>query len=135
MYITAELILKSYLPTKLEIGMYFYRIITVGVPEPVHEVWQLMELPEDEHNFQMVNGAPVEMYIIGGEIDILAMPSEIGWFDVGEDVDELYDITLVEINKIIQEYKGLLEIEVDEDSEEEIAPLYIENKVIIKYLE
>lgn len=132
MYIIAELVLKSYMPEKLEIGMYFYRIIRTGVNGFVREVWQLMELPENEETFMSLNGAPIELYIIAAEIVILAMPLEIGWFDAGEDTDELYDITLTEINTIINENQGLLQIEVDEEG---LSPLYINNKVIIKYIE
>lgn len=135
MYIQAELVLKSYLPEKLEIGMYFYRVLKIGVNGAVREVWQLMELPSNDQTFLMWNGAPVELYILAGEMDILAMPSEIGWFDAGEDTDELYDITLDEINTIIHTYNGLLEIQIDEEDEEELSPLYIDNKVIIKYTE
>jgi hypothetical protein len=49
--------------------------------------------------------------------DILANGKEIGWMDDGEHTNELRDITLKDINTILREYDGYVNIEVDEDGD------------------
>ena len=145
MFTQAKLILKSYHPLKLEKGMWFLAMH--------HGEISVYQLGNDIHNEQekelylQTNGAPVEPYLyIEGNPNVpeetfeIATPEMIGWFDVGEHSDEMYDITLKEINNILDN-DGWCKIEVeevslDDDEDEEyiriVASLF-RDKVIIRY--
>jgi hypothetical protein len=133
MYLEAELVLKSYKPLKLEEGMLFVNKIA---RTDVVEVFILEELPDDEEKFIVTHGYPMEPYIIlDADTEtpiILAIPEQIGWWDDGDDVDEVREISIEEINNVISQFDGLLEIYLEDD--EVGDPLLIENKVILKYL-
>jgi len=134
MYIDAELVLKSYKPLELEEGMFFVNKIA---RTDAIELFILNELPDDEEKFVVTHGYPIELYIIQHELInnietpiLLATPEEIGWWDK-EGSDEFTEITIEEINNIISQFTGLLEIYIDDETD---APLLIENKVVLKYL-
>jgi len=136
MYVEAELVLKSYKPLKLEEGMLF--INKIARTDAV-ELFILEELPDDEEKFVVTHGYPVEPYIIQHELlnnvetpIILAIPEQIGWWDDGDDVDELREMSIEEINNVISQFTGLLEIYLEDD---EIGdPLLIEDRVMLRYL-
>jgi len=128
MWYPAEISFVSYLPDELEVGMLFVNRISVGVIEPYIELWELEEVPENIEEFISKNGAPVELVIIDDNEHVLATHDEIGWWDEGDDCDELRDITLKDINLILQEWEGCLVIELNEDDEEVV--LY-EDKVVL----
>ena len=65
---------------------------------------------------------------------VIATHDEIGWWDEGEDTDELRDITLDDINYILREEQGFLSIDID-DEEEDLVPLFIEDKVVLSFLQ
>ena len=65
--------------------------------------------------------------IIDENENLLASHDEIGWWDDGEHTDELRDITLDDINYLLREFDGYIDIEYDED--EEIV--LIEDKVVL----
>ena len=134
MYIDAELVLKSYKPLELEEGMFFVNKI---VRTDDIELFILEEIPDDEETFLVKHGYPIELYVIQHELlnnietpIILATPEQIGWWD-GDDSDEFTEITIEEINNIISQFTGLLEIYIDDETD---APLLVENKVVLKYL-
>jgi hypothetical protein len=154
MWFAAEIILKSYLPSELEVGMLFTNRISVGVIDPYVELFELNEMPEDVDAFMAKHGAPVQMWIIDGNDDILATPEQIGWWDEGSHTDELRDITLSDINFLLRECEGCVEIEVEdyndddgyyydaEDDElyfnndyqedDELIPILHDNKVVLR---
>ena len=113
MFILAELVLKSYKPVKLEPGMWFVQKFQTGTKWEFSEVFQLDKVPQNEEEFIKQNGYPVEPYIIGEDEEVLAQPHEIGWWDEGEETDEYRDITLTDINLILNEFDG--EIAIDGD--------------------
>lgn len=139
MYIDAELVLKSYKPLELEEGMLFVNKIarTNAV-----ELFILEEIPEDEETFLVTHGYPIELYVIQHELlnntetpIILATPEQIGWWD-DDDSDEFTEISIEEINNVISQFTGLLEIYIDDETD---APLLVKNeesedKVVLKYL-
>ena len=132
MYKEAELVLHSYHPLYIEKGMYFSRLIWPRSDRQYREIWQLDRNIEDEDVFMAINGPPVKLVIVGPNFpyDAISIDSEdIGWFDVGDDSDELHDITVNEINVILDKYQGTLEIDVDD----EYIPLYQQDKVVIRY--
>lgn len=114
MWYPAEISLSSYLPKELEEGMLFINRISVGVIEPYIELFELEEVPEDMDEFMSKNGAPVELVIIDDEGGILASHDEIGWWDEGNDSDEYRNITLDDINYLLRELDGYVDIQVDE---------------------
>lgn len=135
MYYPAELIFKSYLPKTLELGMLFINKLSVGLLEPEIELWSLDNIPDNIDEFLAKNGAPVELLIVCDVEGVLAEHSKIGWFDEGEDSDELHDISLEEINIIINQYEGNLLIDIIESLYEVgvVTPDLCEDKVIISY--
>jgi hypothetical protein len=130
MWYPAEIVLKSYLPLELEEGMLFVNRISVGVIEPYVELWQLEQIPEEIHEnideFMSKHGAPVELVIINDEGEMLASHDEIGWWDDGDDSDEYREVTLDDINYILRELDGYVDIEVDE-----YGVILIEDKVVL----
>jgi hypothetical protein len=76
------------------------------------------------------------MYIIDGD-DVVVEPHEIGWIDEGDDSEELYPISIEEINYILNECDGWLELEIIEDffdEDEQIIPNFVDEKVVIRLL-
>jgi hypothetical protein len=130
MWYPAEIAVKSYLPPELEVGMLFTNRISVGVIEPFIELFELEEIPEDPDAFMAKHGCPVELLIIDEDGDILASHDEIGWWDEGEHVEDYREITLDDINFIIRELDGYVDIMID-DEEESPTPLIGEGKVIL----
>ena len=114
MWYPAEISLSSYMPPELEVGMLFINRISVGVIEPYIELFELEEVPEDADAFMSKHGAPVELVIIDDEGGLLASHNEIGWWDDGDDSDEYRDVTLEDINYLLRELDGYVDIEVDE---------------------
>ena len=128
MYQTAELVVKSYKPLFLEKGMLFITKLNPNTRKEYVELWKLEEVPQNTEEFLITNGYPVELNIVVGD-QIVAEHHQIGWFDAGEDTDELYDITLKELNHILAEWDGELEIEVDDEEK----PFIYMDKITMRY--
>jgi hypothetical protein len=126
MWMPAEISLSSYLPPELEVGMLFINRISVGVVEPYIELFELEEVPEDADAFMAKNGAPVEIIIIDEDDELLASQDEIGWWDDGDDSDEYREVTLDDINYLLRELDGYVDIEVDE-----YGVILIEDRVVL----
>ena len=127
MWYPAEFAIESYLPDELQEGMLFINRISVGVIEPYIELFELKEVPEDQDAFMTKHGAPVELVIIDEDNDVLARHNEIGWWDEGDDSDEYRDVTLDDINYLLRELDGYIDIEVDEN----YGVVLIEDRVVI----
>jgi len=139
MYYPAELIVKNYKPLRLEKGMMFVKMHRAGTENEYLEIYQLPHSFRSIHHDQEFieeNGYPVELYVLDMDESILATPEQIGWWDAGEDLDELRDITIKDINYIIQECDGMLEIEIDDDEYEYglVDSIIVEDKVILRGL-
>lgn len=132
MWYTGEIIMKSYLPSELEEGMLFVNRISVGVIEPYVELFELEELPDDKDAFMAKYGAPVELFIIDDTEDIIATDEEFGWWDEGEHTEDLREITLDDINLILREYEGYVEIEMEEDDENSLIPVYYDEEIVLR---
>lgn len=129
MWYPAEIVLSSYLPPELEVGMLFTNRISVGVIEPFIELFELEEIPEDPDAFMAKHGVPVELAIIDEDGDLLASHDELGWWDEGEHTDELREITLDDINYILRELDGYIDIQIED--EEDFFVVFIEDKVVL----
>lgn len=136
MFYPAELAYRNYMPDELESGMLFMKILHQGTIKESVEVWTLDRVPQDKDRFLSENGAPIELYVMDEDGEVLAEPDEIAWFDLGEAFMTLTDISLKEINIILNEYDGIVEIEIsDEDYEEGyISPSYQMDKVTLRFL-
>ena len=131
MWYPAEIVLASYLPPELEVGMLFTNRISVGVIEPFVELFELEELPEDSDVFMAKYGVPVKLGILINDKDIIATHEEIGWWDEGEHTDELRDITLDDINYLLREFDGYVDIEIDDEEEDSVYPIIMEGRVVL----
>ncbi len=132
MYELAELVFRSYKPLKLSIGMLFLTKI-VRAPDRL-ELFVLEELPEDEESFVVTYGYPVELSIIqqeeGFPANVLAEHHQIAWWDDGDDSEEdMREICIEDINNIINEYNGWVEIYIEDE-----LPYEIEDKVFLRYV-
>lgn len=132
MWLSAEIVLKSYLPLELEEGMLFVNRIFLGVIEPYVELWELDYIPEDMDEFMAKHGAPVELAIIDDEGGLLASHDEIGWWDDGdEEQEDLRYISLDDINFSLRELEGYIDIEVNDD----LFPVLYEDMVLLTIYE
>jgi hypothetical protein len=131
MWYTGEIVLKSYLPFTLEEGMLFVNRISVGIMEPYVELWALEEVPEDADAFMATNGAPVELFIIDDDEELLATEEQLGWWDEGQHTDELREISLDDINFILRECDGYIDIEISDETEDPGVILF-EDRVILR---
>jgi hypothetical protein len=129
MWYPAEISLSSYLPPELEVGMLFINRISVGVVEPYIELFELEEVPEDADAFMANNGAPVQLVIIDEDGDVLASHDDIGWWDEGEESDEYREVTLDDINYILRELDGYVDIQIED--EEDFFVVFIEDRVVL----
>jgi hypothetical protein len=145
MFIDCKLVLKSYIPEKLEKGMWFVRVKTEVVYGDKTEYLHVSELdivPRDMETYLTYNGYPVKPYLVYPMINpddtevIAAYPEEIGWWDEGDHVDELRDITVKDINNILEWDNSMVQIEVLDDEEDEDdgtpIPLLYDNKVTLR---
>jgi hypothetical protein len=144
MFIDCKLVLKSYVPEKLEKGMWFVRVKTeviYGEKQEYLSVHELALVPRDMETYLTFNGYPVKPYLVYPMINpddtevIAAYPEQIGWWDEGEHVDELRDITVKDINNILEWDNSMVQIEVLDDEEEEDGtpiPLLYDNKVTLR---
>ena len=144
MFIDCKLVLKSYIPEKLEKGMWFVRVKTeviYGEKQEYLSVHQLDLVPRDMETYLTYNGYPVKPYLVYPMINpddtevVAAYPEEIGWWDEGEHVDELRDITVKDINNILEWDNSMVQIEVLDDEEDEDGtpiPLLYDGKVTLR---
>jgi hypothetical protein len=127
--VEGEFIMSSYDPPKLLKGMTFVTKVVAGLPEPELLFFTLWDDNVDKYAFMAINGAPVTLNIIttGKDGEIIALQDEIGLFDGNGD---LRNITDHEINVIINQYDGVMNIECDKTGD----PILYDGKVIISYL-
>ena len=138
MYQTVELVLKSYMPKHLEPGMWFINKINNGTLKEHVEVWALDKVPSESlDEFVSKHGAPVEPYLIYEDDDVfgvMAEPHEIGWWDEGVHKDDLRDVELKDVNYILEEWNGYVDVQIDEwdyAHSEEINPIIYAGKVVM----
>lgn len=143
MYITAKLVFRSYMPDFLEKGMLFVTQQRDNVFGKIYEYLQVHELthiPKERSEYIETHGWPVRPYIVAiminpdDESHVLAPPETIGWFDAGDDADDLIDIDLKIVNYILEDYNGELLLEVWEDMDEnsKFVPTLFDYKVTIR---
>ena len=127
MWVAVELVFRHYQPQELEAGMLFMNTLYPSHEDKEQiEVWELKE--EDLYEqitpeiMFMENGFPVKPWIIDDDGAVVSTPDEIGIFDPGKDL-EVTKLSITEMNFIMREFDGLLEIYVDEEVLESIGEL------------
>lgn len=148
MFTLAKLVFKSYMPRRLEKGMWFkkdHSDVFLGNVYNYFTIYELKEIPNDMYEYMSISGAPVEPYIVqptqnrDDKEEILATPEQIGWWDQGDDSDDLEDLTLDIINAYIygeDGEEGYIALEVfDTEDEEGIHRnvVLFHNKVTIRH--
>ncbi len=118
----AVLMLKSYIPTELQVGMYFKTEksnLLYGNQTPTVQIFELEELPEDTDKFYAEFGYPVEP-VIGMQLDsnpdvelaIVATSDQIGWIMYN---DDLYMMEVEDVNHILMESNGHIGLYMDDE--------------------
>ena len=142
MFVAVELHFRHYDTEELRAGMLFMNHLYPGNEGREHiEIFELTK--ESIHEqitpeiMYMENGFPVYPYLLDSDGKVVATPEEIGLFDPGEVSVNLIDFDVKEMNFIMREFDGLLEVFVDEDEYEQgvIEPVLDEGKVILKFLD
>jgi hypothetical protein len=134
MFTPALLEFRNYNPEILEPGMFFMGI--TYDKQPI--IYKLKHYVNDKELYVSLNGYPVEPVIVSmsnpnlQDEQIIAHPEQIGWFDEGDDCDELRDIEIEDFNRILQDYEGVLYVEMHDDEE---IPFIFDNKITIRYAE
>lgn len=126
MFIIAKLIFQHYIPSSLEKGMLFFH-------DDGCSLYEFSTAFEPDEEYIQKHGYPVKPYIvhmgnpnIPKDTYILASPDQIGWWDEGDDSDELSDVTLSQLNSVLKEDDGWLLIECEDfelDDEESMYPV------------
>jgi|TARA_R110000868_G_scaffold411256_1_gene702547 hypothetical protein len=146
MFIEAELQFRHYKPDKLEVGMMFLDHINPGHPEKEKiEVWRITEdyfheTISDETLIEE-NGFPVQCFIITD--GLIITPEEIGTFilfNEAEDEECYVEFDVTEMNFILREFDGWVDVLIDEDTVDDflMEPIYDDendNKVILKFID
>lgn len=136
MYRPANIFLQSYVPTQLELGMYFkneHSYIQYGNQTPIYELWELKELPDDTDAFLAQHGSPVKP-VIGLHTDdnpdvgirIVAPFEQIGWIEYD---DVLHELELRDLNYLLMEFQGNIGLYMEE--KDDSTPYLEEGKVVI----
>lgn len=135
MYYPALLILNNYQPLQLEVGMMFKTVLFPNTDKEFTELWKLIAQPyQSLDQFFAYNGYPVELMILDEDGETLATSDQIGWWDEGEHTDDLRDIELKDINRIIKD-GGYIEMEISNEAYQiaQVIPTMAEGKVILRY--
>ena len=92
MFYPAQLVLKNYVPLRLEIGMLFTTKYAPDTEKEVVEVWAFEEsLSLDVATYIDIHGYPVKLSLVDEQGDEIAEHHEIGWFekDPSQDLGQL----------------------------------------------
>jgi len=140
MWLKCKLTPVHYRPEELEKGMMFIRNVFFG-NFSYNELYVLGRMPSvSVERYVEEHGFPVQLSIVyegngNDELPVTLISHEqIGWWDEGEDSDEYYDVTLKELNIILQDYEGELNL-LMEEQEESFVPEIFEGKCIISFTE
>jgi len=149
MYIKVKLVLEHYIPDEIVPAMMFKQRIKDVIYGNVYEydrVFQMTTIsrmsPEDFDSFIQMHGYPVRPNIVSitanadDKAVVLATYKQIGWFDDGPGTDELRDIELKDINLILSDYNGELEIEIEDLAFEDglAVPILYMDKATLRLL-
>lgn len=139
MWYPAQLVYRNYEPKFLQKGMLFINISHEGTEKEEFEIFSLDRIPRDEQAFISINGFPIELLIINPENEnIIAEHDQISWFDFGDKMDHLIQISLKEINIILNQFNSWLDVLIEEEEfvqNDEVIPVIDEDFVIVRFYE
>jgi hypothetical protein len=151
MFILAKLVFEHYIPETLEKGMWFKQRIKDVIYGRIYEYDRIFQssapaLSQEEFDsFVSVHGYPVKPRIMSITANpdepavTLATAEQIGWWDEDPSSDEMRDIELKDINMVLEDYDGEIEIEIDDsyitslEDDEIIVPILYMDKVTLSY--
>jgi len=152
MFIIAKLVFEHYIPETLTKGMWFKQRIKDVIYGRIYEYDNIFTMdaalplsPQDFDSFIQMHGYPVKPRIMSITANpdepavTLATAEQIGWWDEDPSSDEMEDIQLKNINLILSEYDGEIEIEIDDsyitslEDDEIIVPVLYMDKVTLSY--
>jgi hypothetical protein len=144
MFIKARLAFVSYIPEKLTKGMWFRRpvsMIKLRTQLEYDELFELIDVPRDMDSYIQMNGYPVLPTVVSIPAnkdhlsEVIAHHDVIGWWDDCEEESELLrDISIKDINPLLEFEDGEIGIDVEDElfEEEGIAkPIIYEGKVTL----
>lgn len=144
MFITAKLVFENYIPNDLVSGLWFKQRVKDVIYGKIYEYDRIFELnhtPANREEFIITNGYPVRPMIMSITANpdepaiTLATHEQIGWWDEDPSSDEMRDIELKDINMILSECDGEIEIEVeyheDQFGEEFVSSILYMDKVTL----
>lgn len=140
MWLKCKLTPVHYHPKELEKGMMFIRNVFFG-NYSYNELYVLNRIPHISlEEYIEEYGFPVKLSIVyegngNEELITLVNNDEIGWWDEGENSDEYYDVTLKELNSILQNYEGKINLLMEDVEELKLIPDIFEGKCIISFPE
>jgi len=129
MYAPAKIVLRSYIPTFITVGMYFKTTksyVQYGNETPIEQIWvcEVNVDMEETDEFIARYGAPVEPVICmqmdenpDVEMAIVATPEQIGWIDYE---GSLYEVGVNDINYLLSEHGGYVGLYMSDDDEDEV---------------
>jgi len=135
MYYPALLILNNYVPLQVEEGMIFKSVMFPNTDKEFTILWVKKGIPvSDLDKFFSQHGYPVNPMVIDEDGETLAHPEQIGWWDEGDHTDDLRDITVIDMNRILKEHQGKIEIDISNEAYQinQIIPGIAEGKVILR---
>ena len=142
MYYSAQLVLTNYKPLHLEKGMWFKNVVYPNTDREYTEIWKLGDagvhklgtFAKTIDQFFAINGYPIEILITQTDGQTIATHEQIGWWDEGDQTDELRDITIRDINFILRN-NNEIEIDISENAYNigQIIPTIEEGKVILRF--
>jgi hypothetical protein len=136
MWMEACLSFRSYIPRKLEEGMLF-----LGNDNGTPYIFKLEKVPLNQEAYIQEMGYPVEPYIVDigdpnkDEVEeVVAEPHQIGWWDEGEEFEDLFSVDVRHFNNILLDYDGWVDIAMEDDEEGNIFPSLINGKITLRYV-
>ena len=114
-------------------------LLYVGTDKEVVEVFAIDKSTTELANKRLINideyGYPVRPFLLDEEGTVVITPDEIGWFDHPNE-PQLQEFTTKEMNIVMRDFDGLLEVFVDEDEYEKgkVEPIYEQELVILRGL-
>lgn len=119
-----QLIWKNYIPLSLEIGMWY-------ISRNDNQVFILEKVPQNQEAFIMANGYPIELMLSDDNDNVvLHLQDDIAWWDEGDQTDEFRDITVKDINNILENVDGYISVLVDDETGEIV---FEEDKPILTF--
>jgi len=135
MWMEACLSFRSYIPKRLEEGMLFLKNDN-GTPY----VFKLEKVPLNQEAYIQEMGYPVEPYIVDigdpnkDEMEeIVAEPHQIGWWDEGDEFEDLFSVDVRHFNTILLDYDGWVDVMMEEE-DDDIFPYLLNGKMVLRYV-